>query len=604
MVTSTIFDNLPFEINSLIFSLISRRDCIEFMCTSHRWFGLVPEMTKSLWKDIDFSLEPCRRKNICMQQCFGSHVQKAHVIAKNMDYIMAELISRQCNIKELEILDGVNEMKYIPRLLKVIQFVGDNLCNLTLNHHENGIPLLLEIGRMSTQLKYLRVIVPKSRLLPRFSQRHREKLNSTEPLFSSLMFFSLQYDLNSQGIESILKESPNLRYLQLAPLGEHSYYTTQNNGDVDFTRILHLCPYLEHFECSLNTIYSLSNGNLKGLNFDASTIIENNYTSNSNILARQQLQQHMLRQFICYTDMLIPRIGSSFLPFLQNIQDKLTVLYINQGHSDFFQNREADVTAPSIWSNLAKLKFKHIQQLTIIHSYINSATISHFIGKHSKSLKKISLGMIPPMLNGQLIQALATCSKLVELSLHVSYRNQDPNRWAYSGTEIMPVVFPSNYYLLGNLQYLQQFEISGAIVLSISILHIISKIRQLKRVLLSNYNCHECINREIQTLGSHYHYYCYENYVQLAELTTTRPHLITKSDLLHFIKTISQHSNLQHLTIRNLYSFLDEVVINSISSISTVLCYYMCYFTALLVLTWFIEKKWNKVDYLHMLYRG
>ena len=101
MNTSIIFDNLPPEISSLVFSHINKRDCIEFMCLSHKWFGLVPGMTKNLWKDIDFSLEACGRKNICVQKCLGPHVQRIRVVANNMDYIMAELVSRQCNIKEL-----------------------------------------------------------------------------------------------------------------------------------------------------------------------------------------------------------------------------------------------------------------------------------------------------------------------------------------------------------------------------------------------------------------------------------------------------------------------------------------------------------------------
>ncbi|KAI7860546.1 hypothetical protein BDC45DRAFT_530134 [Circinella umbellata] len=576
MNMSTQFDDLPSEITPLIFSYVKQRDCLEFMCASRKWFELIPEMTKSLWKDIDFSLEVFKRKSIRIQKCFGPLVQSVHVLTKNMNYIMKELIKHQCKIKELEVLDGINEITYIPRLYLALQFSGGNLYRLTLKHHDNVAPFIFGIGHLCPQLRYLCIISPKSRLQQESDARTRH--NAT-PLFSNLVFLSLQYDYDSHEIEAILQQCPNLRVFQLTPNNKQLHHS------LDFMHILNFCPYIDSFECSLNANYSSVNGNLhesvpNDLDLNDPVITNSNYTSNNiNRLVpgklqqqqqQQQQQQHQMHRFTCYIGALTPRIVPSFLPFLQQIQDTLTVLHINQDRFDnIFQESNVAVGVATVWAELENIRFPHLQQLTIICNSIVSTTLSNFIKAHSNNLKQLSLGTIPPILNGQIIKTLADCSKLEGLLLHISSSIQDPSRWRYREhtIELMPVIFPDNSHLLGNLQHLKKIEVSGSIVLSDPVLEVFSRIHSLQNISLFNHKCRQSIDdEETQMSQLHYNYWCFNDSNQVSKLTARFFQLVSNSGLIRFITSIGQHNNLQHLSLQNFSHSIDRNFISSIGN--------------------------------------
>ncbi|KAG2226270.1 hypothetical protein INT45_005942 [Circinella minor] len=232
------------------------------------------------------------------------------------------------------------------------------------------------------------------------------------------------YDYDPQEIEVILQQCPNLRIFQLTP------NNNQLHHNLDFMHILNCCLRIDSVESSLNDNYSSINGNLhelvpNSLGLNDTVMTNNNCTSNSNQLVpvklQQQQQQQQMRCFTCYIGALTPRIVPSFLPFLQRIQDTLTMLHINQ---DRFDNTPQDsnvvVGVATVWVELENIRFPHLQQLTIICNSIVSTTLSNFIKAHSNNLKQLLLGTIPPILNGQIIKTLADCSKLEGLLCYTS----------------------------------------------------------------------------------------------------------------------------------------------------------------------------------------
>ena len=165
------------------------------------------------------------------------------------------------------------------------------------------------------------------------------------------------------------------------------------------------------------------------------------------------------------------------------------------------------------------------------------------------------MGTIPPIFNGQIIKTLANCSKFEELSQHMSSSSQDPSCWTYENTtELMPVVFPDNSHLLGNLQHLKQLKVSGSIVLSDSMLEVFSKMCSLQCISLFSRKCRQSIDdEENQTLQLQYDHWRFNDSGQVSKLTSGCPQLVSNSGLVQFVTDIGRYSNLQHLALQNVF---------------------------------------------------
>ena len=91
---------LPFDVVSVIFSHITKSDCLKCMSVSRKWLDHVPHYTTTLWKELTISsLETLN--NGLLFKCLGPHLEKLRLHRFN-ECEIATVIQRlaekgQCN---------------------------------------------------------------------------------------------------------------------------------------------------------------------------------------------------------------------------------------------------------------------------------------------------------------------------------------------------------------------------------------------------------------------------------------------------------------------------------------------------------------------------
>ena len=93
---------LPPEILIQIFRNVNQVDCIECMTACRRWYKLIPEYGKDVWKELEISETSWPRFNNAMLEYVGTHVEKVSIISyEDSTKILRRLESQGCNIQSL-----------------------------------------------------------------------------------------------------------------------------------------------------------------------------------------------------------------------------------------------------------------------------------------------------------------------------------------------------------------------------------------------------------------------------------------------------------------------------------------------------------------------
>ena len=93
---------IPSEIFSDILSHVTQMDCIECMTVCRRWYELIPQHGKDLWKELSISGMSWLRFNNAMLDCLGTHVEKVFIVwPQNIDSILQHLQRQKCDIRSL-----------------------------------------------------------------------------------------------------------------------------------------------------------------------------------------------------------------------------------------------------------------------------------------------------------------------------------------------------------------------------------------------------------------------------------------------------------------------------------------------------------------------
>ena len=93
---------IPSEIFSDILSHVTQMDCIECMTVCRRWYKLIPQHGKDLWKELSISGMSWLRFNNAMLDCLGTHVEKVFIVwPQNIDSILQHLQRQKCDIRSL-----------------------------------------------------------------------------------------------------------------------------------------------------------------------------------------------------------------------------------------------------------------------------------------------------------------------------------------------------------------------------------------------------------------------------------------------------------------------------------------------------------------------
>ena len=93
---------IPSEIFSEILSHVNHSDCIECMTVCRRWYKLIPQHGKNLWKELKISGTSWLKFNSAMLECLGTHVEKVTIIYReNINKVLKQLEHQECNIQSL-----------------------------------------------------------------------------------------------------------------------------------------------------------------------------------------------------------------------------------------------------------------------------------------------------------------------------------------------------------------------------------------------------------------------------------------------------------------------------------------------------------------------
>ena len=100
MTDLTLF--LPSEILAQIFSHVNQVDCFECMIVCRRWYELILQHAKDIWKELEISETSWPRFNNTMLACLGTHVEKVSIFGYETSYeILQRLKDQECNIQYL-----------------------------------------------------------------------------------------------------------------------------------------------------------------------------------------------------------------------------------------------------------------------------------------------------------------------------------------------------------------------------------------------------------------------------------------------------------------------------------------------------------------------
>ncbi|KAI8142330.1 hypothetical protein BJV82DRAFT_616351 [Fennellomyces sp. T-0311] len=67
--------SLPSDVIPIIFSYLTRQDCIICMEVCRAWYQLVPQYSQKLWETIEMTSFDVGVVNRCLEQCVGDHVK-------------------------------------------------------------------------------------------------------------------------------------------------------------------------------------------------------------------------------------------------------------------------------------------------------------------------------------------------------------------------------------------------------------------------------------------------------------------------------------------------------------------------------------------------
>ena len=100
MTDFTLF--LPAEICSIILSHVNQVDCIECMTACRRWYKLIPEYGKKVWKELEISERSWPKLNNAMLECVAPHVEKISIVtSQKLDKLLQQLERQELNIQSL-----------------------------------------------------------------------------------------------------------------------------------------------------------------------------------------------------------------------------------------------------------------------------------------------------------------------------------------------------------------------------------------------------------------------------------------------------------------------------------------------------------------------
>ncbi|KAI9246117.1 hypothetical protein BDA99DRAFT_565697 [Phascolomyces articulosus] len=134
---------LPFDIVSIIFSHVTKSDCLNCMGVSRTWFDHIPQYTTTLWKELTLSsLETLN--NDLLLRCLGPHLKKLRLQRLNeceIAMIIETLVQKgECSsIRTLEFF----QCRTIDRrmLSEAFQPILDSLVDLSFLRHTHAMDL-------------------------------------------------------------------------------------------------------------------------------------------------------------------------------------------------------------------------------------------------------------------------------------------------------------------------------------------------------------------------------------------------------------------------------------------------------------------------------
>ena len=92
---------IPPEIFTEILSHVDQVDCIECMTVCRRWYKLIPEHGKDLWKELEIT-DTWPTFNNAMLECLGIHVKKVSINSyHNPNEALRLLEGQVCDIRSL-----------------------------------------------------------------------------------------------------------------------------------------------------------------------------------------------------------------------------------------------------------------------------------------------------------------------------------------------------------------------------------------------------------------------------------------------------------------------------------------------------------------------
>ncbi|KAI9243929.1 hypothetical protein BDA99DRAFT_544247 [Phascolomyces articulosus] len=469
-----IFDRLPFEINSQIFSSMNQHDCLEMLRVCKEWYNKAPFYMTDVWKNVNFSKGVAVKKNACLLQCLGPHVQSVHVSYEEeeklkTDVIFDELKKRDCTFTKLIIQSEGCRIEMLPKkteyLFSTLTSFGEHLVQLILRDtHDIS---LFEIARTCPQLMFLSIrLAENTKMVIKEEEMDHSKERTLLPDLICLTL-DIKFEFFTR-IEPLLHHCPNLRVLRLASIFHYEPPTTfrinqtrtsNHNKSLDVESILNLCPHLYRLDygCKIE-INDLDELDFVGAR--SSTIINKTLTPKQQQEQQYQMIKEQLpssfEQFIYYDDFSDPN-PHQLIPFLKRTRNTLSTLQIF--HNNRFQRDNL------FWQALATVTLPHIEELSysVAMPTISDPTpfmslLTYYANNPTSKLQKLSLCIWPQWMTKTLLISLSQIRTLTSLSLYAYTGSMGTTRNNYKEEDVLRLES-----LEGALEHI---ELAGDIVLS------------------------------------------------------------------------------------------------------------------------------------------
>ncbi|KAI9254441.1 hypothetical protein BDA99DRAFT_518413 [Phascolomyces articulosus] len=247
VIHADFLNQLPFEINTKIFSWLNQRDCLNLMKASNTWKEIVPQYTHALWSHVSLTPGQIQKDNTLWELCIGNHVRKVTFRNFNDDKelhtAMLKLINHHCN--KLETIEFIrcstHNQDFLLEILtqlassttKVLSFI-DHKPVLYFNRVMDSIPSLTHFT---------------------FIQSLYAAVNSDDfPQYSSIPLTQLKhlklYMDSTEQFEPLLQRCPNLRVFDF---GSGGGGTGGIFREPDMDKFFSWCPKLVFLRANDNT---------------------------------------------------------------------------------------------------------------------------------------------------------------------------------------------------------------------------------------------------------------------------------------------------------------------------------------------------------------